>query len=76
MSIGSWIAIYFIVWWTILFAALPFAVRRGEPAAEVVAGSDPGAPVRPRLGAVLLATTALTVPVVGLIYLALTHWPL
>lgn len=40
----SWIAIYFVVWWTSLFVVLPFAHRSQADAGEVVAGTDPGAP--------------------------------
>ncbi|HRK24320.1 MAG TPA: DUF1467 family protein [Beijerinckiaceae bacterium] len=59
MKFGTWLAIYFIVWWVMLFAALPFAVRRDAEPDEVVAGSDPGAPARPNLKRALLITTSL-----------------
>ncbi|MET0606584.1 MAG: DUF1467 family protein [Beijerinckiaceae bacterium] len=42
-------AIYFVVWWTLLFAVLPFGVRSQAESGEVTPGTDPGAPVAPRL---------------------------
>lgn len=42
-------AVYFIIWWTTLFAVLPFGVRSQEEAGEVVPGTPEGAPARPRL---------------------------
>jgi predicted secreted protein len=38
------LAIYFIFWWLVFFAVLPWGVRSQEEEADVVAGSDPGAP--------------------------------
>lgn len=43
------VALYFVLWWTLLFAVLPFGVRSQHEAEEIVPGSDPGAPVTPRL---------------------------
>jgi predicted secreted protein len=48
-SIGTSIAIFFVIWWTSLFAVLPFGVRSQAEAGEVEAGSDPGAPARANL---------------------------
>ena len=42
MGIATGIAIYFLIWWVVLFAVLPWGVRpQGD---EAVPGSDPGAP--------------------------------
>jgi predicted secreted protein len=42
--------IYMIVWWTVLFAVLPFGSKTyAEAGIEVTDGGDPGAPVEPRL---------------------------
>lgn len=46
MGWATWAAIYFTVWWTVLFAVLPFGVKRDE--AEQV-GHQPGAPARPMI---------------------------
>ena len=50
-------AVYFVVWWTMLFAVLPFGVHSQRELGDVVPGTDPGAPNRPRMGWRLLANT-------------------
>ena len=55
MGIATGIAIYFLIWWVVLFAVLPWGVRaQGD---EAVAGSDPGAPQVPRIWMKLVWTT-------------------
>jgi predicted secreted protein len=49
MTIPGGLAVYFIIWWTVLFAVLPFGVRSQVETGDVVAGSEPGAPVLPQL---------------------------
>jgi predicted secreted protein len=56
----TWIAIYFIMWWTILFAVLPWGVRSQHESGEVVPGTEPGAPLLPRLRLKVLWTTIIT----------------
>jgi predicted secreted protein len=54
------IAIYFTIWWIVLFAILPWGVRSQHEDGDVVAGTDPGAPVAPRLLAKAIATTIVS----------------
>jgi predicted secreted protein len=57
MAITTAIAIYFLIWWIVLFAVLPWGVRaQGE---EGATGTDPGAPRVPHLKAKLVWTTVL-----------------
>ena len=49
MSLFTGFAVYFIIWWVTLFAVLPFGVRSQAETGDYVQGTDPGAPVRPRL---------------------------
>jgi len=53
------LALYFIIWWTMLFAVLPFGVQSQHEVNEIVPGSEPGAPARPRLLLKVLATTVV-----------------
>lgn len=46
MSWATGLMVYFVIWWTVLFAVLPFGVRRVE---NPVPGQDPGAPEKPQL---------------------------
>jgi predicted secreted protein len=59
MSLATAVAIYFIIWWVVLFAVLPWGVRSQEEGGDIVSGSDPGAPVVPRLWWKLLWTTVV-----------------
>ncbi len=52
-------ALYFLVWWTSLFAVLPFGIESQADRGFVPLGSEPGAPARPALLAKALATTFL-----------------
>jgi predicted secreted protein len=49
MNVVGGLALYFVIWWITLFAVLPFGIRSQEEAGEVVAGTEPGAPVLPGL---------------------------
>ncbi|MBR1220019.1 DUF1467 family protein [Bradyrhizobium sp. U87765 SZCCT0131] len=61
MSISSSIAIYFVLWWVVLFAVLPFGVRsQVEEGTSSAPGSDPGAPVMPLMARKLLWTTVIS----------------
>lgn len=69
MSLGSAIAIYFIVWWVCLLVMLPFGVRNAHEAGEtVLPGNEAGAPVKPMLWRKLAATTVLAGAIFLLIY--------
>jgi len=68
MRVGTFIAIYFLTWWVVLFAVLPWGVRNQEEAGEVVPGSDPGAPSVHRVWIKLVWTTVLATAVFGLFY--------
>lgn len=68
MAFGSLLAVYFVVWWVMLFAVLPFGVRSQAEAGEVVPGTEPGAPVAPQLWKKALATSLVAAVVTGLIY--------
>jgi predicted secreted protein len=54
------IAIFITIWFTVLFAVLPFGVRSQQEAGEHVQGTDPGAPVAPRLLAKAVWTTLIS----------------
>jgi predicted secreted protein len=59
MQIGSYIAIYFVVWWISLFMVLPFGVHNQVDAGTVVRGTEPGSPIILRMWRRLLATSIL-----------------
>ena len=59
VTVAGGIALYFVVWWTMLFAVLPFGVRSQAEEGDVVAGSEPGAPAMPRLAEKAIWTTVV-----------------
>lgn len=66
------LAVYFVIWWTILFAILPFGIKSQHETGEVVPGSDPGAPARPQLLKRMLWNTVVAAVIwvgVDLIYI-------
>jgi len=66
------IAIYFLIWWTTLFAVLPWGVRSQAESGEIVTGSDPGAPSLPRLRNKLIWTTLVASVVFAAFYAVYT----
>jgi predicted secreted protein len=63
-------AIYFIIWWLVLFAVLPFGVRSQDEHDEIVPGTDPGAPVVHGLKVKMLWTTAVATVIFAAFYWA------
>ena len=63
-TISTAFAIYFVMWWIVLFVTLPFGVRSqhedGEGGGQMAPGTDPGAPVMARMGRKLIWTTILS----------------
>ena len=57
MGVVSGIVVFVIVWWTVLFAVLPWGNR---PPAEPETGHAPSAPSNPRLLRKFAATTLIT----------------
>jgi predicted secreted protein len=59
MSLTTAVAIYFIIWWVVLFTILPFGIRSQHETGQFPEGTDPGAPTVARLGLRLLWTTVV-----------------
>ena len=55
MSLSTGLAIYFIIWWVVLFTVLPWGIRSQHEAGPIVDGTDPGATVIPALRKKLLS---------------------
>jgi predicted secreted protein len=60
MSLTLGIAIYVVLWWTVLFAVLPIGVRTQGEDGAVVPGTPESAPSAPRLVRVVLVTTLVS----------------
>jgi predicted secreted protein len=57
MPLTTALATFFLIWWVVLFAVLPWGVRSQHEGGELVPGTDPGAPMSSRLRWKLLWTT-------------------
>jgi predicted secreted protein len=68
MPIVTWAGIFFVVWWVVLFAVLPFGVKSQHEAGSFEPGTDPGAPQRPLLLIKVGATTVISAVVVVIAY--------
>jgi predicted secreted protein len=73
MSLATAFAIYFIIWWVVLFAVLPWGVRSQDEDGTIIPGSDPGAPAIPRLRRKLAWTTIVAAIVFALWYVVYTY---
>ena len=81
MSLTFAIAIYVVIWWTVLFAVLPIGVRTQAEDGAIVPGTPESAPTRPRLLRVVLLTTLVSSLVFAALWAAvrynavgLEHW--
>lgn len=68
MGLPLSIAVFVIIWWTVLFAVLPFGVKTQQEAGDVVPGTPGSAPAAPRLLRIVVRTTVVAVMVFALVY--------
>ena len=74
MSLISAFAIFFIIWWIVLFTTLPIGVRSQAEEEDVTLGTEHGAPARPALLRKMALTTAISLVLFGLFYLVTVVW--
>jgi predicted secreted protein len=67
MQTTTVIAIYFIIWWVVLFAVLPWGIHSQQESGEVAPGTDPGAPAAHVIWRKLLWTTITAAVVFGIL---------
>ena len=61
MALTSALAIYFILWWVVLFTVLPWGNRSlHEEGLEAEAGHVASAPIKPNLGRKFVITTLVS----------------
>ena len=73
MSLTFAIAIYVVLWWTVLFAVLPIGVRTQGEDGSVVPGTPESAPTAPRLVRVVLLTTLISTVLFGAAWAAVKY---
>ena len=67
------IAIYIFIWWTVLFAVLPFGVRTQHEEGSVVPGTPESAPAKPRLLRIFLINTVVATVVYAVVYAVIAY---
>jgi predicted secreted protein len=74
MTLAFAAAIYFIIWWIVLFAMLPIGVRTSEEAGEKASpGTAESAPHLPNLLPKMVATTVLSTIIFAALYAIIVH---
>jgi len=73
MNFTLGLALYFVIWWMVLFAVLPIGLRTQGEAGHVVPGTPASAPEKPRLLRLFLINTVVASCVFALVYLAIVY---
>lgn len=68
MQLLSAFAIFFIIWWTVLFTVLPIGVRSQAEDEDTILGTERGAPSNSRMKFKLLITTAISIVIFSVFY--------
>jgi predicted secreted protein len=68
VTVVGGLAVYFVIWWIVLFAVLPFGVSSQAESGDVAEGTEPGAPVVPGLIKKALITSVIAAAVFGLVW--------
>jgi predicted secreted protein len=73
MPVTTAVAIFFLIWWVVLFAVLPWGIRSQHESGEIVPGSDPGAPALPRLLLKMAWTTGVSAVIFAVFYVVYVY---
>lgn len=73
MSVALGIALYFVIWWIVLFAVLPFGVRTQDEAGDVVPGTPGSAPERTQMLRLFAVNSVVAGLVFAVVWVAITY---
>jgi predicted secreted protein len=76
MTIAGGMAVYFVIWWIVLFVVLPFGVRSQVETGDIVEGTEPGAPILPGLARKAAITTIIAAMVFAIVWYVWTTFEL
>lgn len=68
MTLISYAAVYFIIWWVTLFAVLPFGLRTQEEDGDVTLGTTASAPRGPHVRRAMLRSTIVSSLIFGALW--------
>jgi predicted secreted protein len=63
MPISTALAVFWLIWWVVLFAVLPWGIRSQHEGDATVPGTDPGAPAISHLKSKLVWTTVVALAI-------------
>src|ERR1700694_2795280 len=69
-TISTAFAIYFVLWWIVLFLTLPLCGRSRHEDGPGAPGTDPGAPIASQMGRKLIWTTVISAIIFAVAWLA------
>jgi len=69
MPVATALAIFFLIWWVVLFAVLPWGVRSQHEGNDIAPGTDPGAPSKARIGWKLVWTTVVAAAIYAVCFI-------
>jgi predicted secreted protein len=64
----SALAVFFIIWWMVLFATLPFGLKTQDEEGDVTLGTTSSAPRGPHVPRAMLRTTIVAVLIFGALW--------
>jgi predicted secreted protein len=67
----SWVsiaAVYFVVWWIVLFAMLPFGLRTQDDENDITLGTVSSAPRGPHMLKAIVRTTIVSLVICGALF--------
>jgi predicted secreted protein len=68
MSWVSFTALFFVLWWLVLFAILPFGLKTQDEDGDVTLGTVSSAPRGPHMLRAILWTTLVTAMIMAVLY--------
>ena len=71
MTIAFGLALYFMIWWMVLFAVLPFGVKTQAEAGEVIPGTPASAPASQQMLKLFAINTVLAAFVFAFVWYGL-----
>jgi predicted secreted protein len=73
MTLPMALGIYFICWWLVLFAVLPFGVTPVEQEGDHITGHAEGAPAQPRILLKFAITTVISAVIFAIVYAVIAY---
>ncbi|PCH45700.1 MAG: hypothetical protein COC23_05850 [Hyphomicrobiales bacterium] len=74
MGFGTSFAVYFVIWWMMIFITLPFRMRTQMEEGEVADGTEAAAPANPQILKRMLWNTGISAVIFGVYWLTFFYF--